>query len=132
MSLQACARFIETAWRDWRAGLRYAALGPGTQGVARRSRGLSGHRRLLGQLAASIALLVPVERIIFGEGAMSSGRLLDSIREKARECLGGYIAQLNDTGAMQSYICSPALGDQAGIAGAFLLAEEAWAKCRSG
>jgi len=86
----------------------------------------------LGQLAASIALLVPVERIVFGGGVMSGGRLLPAIREAAHESLGGYIRQLNDTAAMESYICSPALGDQAGVAGALLLAKEAGARCRTG
>ena len=86
----------------------------------------------LGQLAASIALLVPVERIVFGGGVMGDGRLLPAIREAARECLGGYIRQLNDIAAMESYICSPALGDQAGVAGAFLLAKDAGTRCRTG
>lgn len=86
----------------------------------------------LGQLAASIALLVPVERIVFGGGVMGGGGLLPAIREAARERLGGYIRQLNDIAAMESYICSPALGDQAGVAGAFLLAKEAGARCRTG
>ncbi len=86
----------------------------------------------LGQLAATIALVAPVERVVFGGGVMADGRLLPFIRSAARACLGSYIAALNDTAAIDLYICSPALGDQAGIAGAFLLAADAWARCRIG
>jgi len=78
----------------------------------------------LGELAGSIALMVSVERIVFG-GGVSSERLLPHIRGAARASLSGYVAQLDDGAAFDRYICLPMLGDDAGIAGAFLLAAEA-------
>jgi fructokinase len=79
----------------------------------------------LGQLAASIALMVSPERVILGGGVMSGGHLLPHIRNTARELLNGYIGPLNDTGALERYISAPGLGDRAGISGAMLLAAQA-------
>ncbi len=79
----------------------------------------------LGQLAASIALAVSPERVILGGGVMSGGHLLPYIRGTVRDFLNGYIGPLNDPGALERYVCAPGLGDRAGLAGAFLLAEQA-------
>ncbi|HEY7671478.1 MAG TPA: ROK family protein [Gammaproteobacteria bacterium] len=76
----------------------------------------------LGQLAASIALMVAVERIVFGGGVMSSGALLPLVRAAAFEYLNGYVAPLRDAALVANYICGPGLGDDAGIVGALLLA----------
>jgi fructokinase len=81
----------------------------------------------LGQLAASIALMVSVERVVFGGGVMANGRLLPHIRAAAANALKGYLELLNQPGALDTYICAPELGTRAGIAGAFLLAERALA-----
>jgi hypothetical protein len=56
---------------------------------------------------------------------MSGGVLLPRVREAARDLLNGYIGPLNDAAALHRYICGPALGDQAGLAGAFLTATQA-------
>jgi fructokinase len=77
----------------------------------------------LGQLAATIALTLSPQRIVFGGGVMSGGALLPLIRSAAREYLRGYLQPINDAGALDRYICGPGLGDLAGIGGAFLLAE---------
>lgn len=79
----------------------------------------------LGQLAASIALAVSPQRIVFGGGVMSGYSLLPLIRAAARHFLGGYIGPLNDADAFESYIACPGLADRAGLAGAFLLATQA-------
>jgi len=79
----------------------------------------------LGQLAATIALMVSVERVIFGGGVMANGLLLPHIRAAAADSLKGYLEPLSHTGALDSYICAPQLGTRAGIAGAFLLAQQA-------
>lgn len=79
----------------------------------------------LGQLVAAIALMGSPERVVLGGGVMSDGRLLPQVRRTAREYLNGYISPLNDAGALERYIASPGLGDHAGVAGAFLLAEQA-------
>ena len=79
----------------------------------------------LGQLAASIALVSSPERVIFGGGVLGSGQLLPHVRRGAQELLNGYIGPLNDGDALERYICTAGLGGDAGLAGAFLLAEEA-------
>lgn len=82
----------------------------------------------LGQLAGSIALMSSPERLVFGGGVLGGGRLLPHIRRAARDFLNGYIAPLNDVGALERYICGPGLGDRAGLTGAFLLAAQANAR----
>jgi fructokinase len=79
----------------------------------------------LGQLAASIALMIPVERVVFGGGVMSNGALLPLVRAAAFEYLNAYLEPLNDSERSASYICAPALGNNAGIAGSLLLAMQA-------
>ncbi|HWK51538.1 MAG TPA: ROK family protein, partial [Steroidobacter sp.] len=81
----------------------------------------------LGQLAATIALMVSVERVVFGGGVMANGLLLPHIRAAAANALKGYLEPLSQPGALDTYICAPELGSRAGIAGAFLLAERALA-----
>lgn len=76
----------------------------------------------LGQLAATIALMLSCERIVFGGGVVSGGRLLPHIRRSASQWLGGYLPIEARAGGFDRYITSPGLGDIAGIAGAFLLA----------
>jgi fructokinase len=79
----------------------------------------------LGQLAASIALLHSVERIVFGGGVMSGGTLVPYIRQAMLQFLNGYLPPLNDSEFAAKYVCAPALGDRAGITGALLLATDA-------
>jgi fructokinase len=79
----------------------------------------------LGQLAATITLMTSVERIVFGGGVMARGALLPHIRAACKNYLGDYIAPLNDPAAFDRYIVGPALEENAGLAGAFLLAAEA-------
>jgi fructokinase len=81
----------------------------------------------LGQLAATIALMVSVERVVFGGGVMANGLLLPHIRAAAASALKGYLEPLSHPGALDTYICAPQLGARAGIAGAFLLAQRAFA-----
>ena len=83
----------------------------------------------LGQLAAAICLLTSVERIIMGGGVMAGGALLPHIRAAAQDALGGYVTLLAEYRTLVEYIVAPALGNDAGIAGAFMLATEAL-KCQ--
>jgi len=76
----------------------------------------------LGQLAAAITLIASPQRIVFGGGVMSDGRLLPHLRASARECLNGYVTPLNSSDAFDRYIVGSGLGSEAGLAGAFLLA----------
>jgi len=79
----------------------------------------------LGQLAATIALMLSCERIVFGGGVVSGGQLLPYIRQAASQWLGGYLPVEARAGGFERYITAPGLGDSAGIAGAFLLAMQA-------
>jgi fructokinase len=76
----------------------------------------------LGQLAATIALLLSCERIVFGGGVMSSGRLLPFIRQAADRQLNGYLPIAARAGGFERYIAPAALGNLAGLTGAMLLA----------
>jgi fructokinase len=76
----------------------------------------------LGQLAATVALIVSCERIVFGGGVVSGGRLLPYIRQSASRWLGGYLPIEARAGGFDRYITAPGLGDSAGTAGAILLA----------
>lgn len=79
----------------------------------------------LGQLAASIALLLSVERVVMGGGVMANGELLPRVRAATLGYLNGYLEPLNDKARAESYVCTPALGNDAGVVGALLLAERA-------
>lgn len=81
----------------------------------------------LGQLAATIALMVSCERIVFGGGVVSGGRLLPYVRASARQWLGGYLPIEARAGGFDRYIVEPGLGNLAGITGAFLLASDSLA-----
>lgn len=76
----------------------------------------------LGQLAATIALMLSCERIVFGGGVVSGGRLLPHIRDSASRWLGGYLPVEARAGGFERYITAPGLGEFAGTAGALLLA----------
>lgn len=76
----------------------------------------------LGQLAATVALMVSCERIVFGGGVVTGGRLLPCIRQSASRWLGGYLPIEARAGGFERYITPPALGDYAGATGAILLA----------
>ena len=75
-----------------------------------------------GQLAANIALMLSCERIVFGGGVVSGGRLLPYIRRSASHWLGGYLPIEARAGGFDRYITAPGLGDLSGTAGALLLA----------
>lgn len=76
----------------------------------------------LGQLAATVALMVSCERIVFGGGVMSSGYLLPFVRQTAERQLNGYLPVASRAGGFERYIAPAALGSLAGLTGAMLLA----------
>lgn len=80
----------------------------------------------LGQLAAAIALIGAPQRIIFCGGVLTGGVLLPHIRETVQRLLNGYLEPLNDAGALERYIGAAHRGNRAGLAGAFLLAAQAY------
>lgn len=81
----------------------------------------------LGQLAATIALVTSAERITFGGGVLSDGRLLPFVRRAAHARLGDYLRP-ERLGRLEDYVVAPTYGSRAGLAGAFLLAARAAAR----
>jgi fructokinase len=76
----------------------------------------------LGQLAASVTLILAPERIVFGGGVMNAGELLAQIRATTRQQLADYLSHPLLQGSLEQFIVSPALGERSGIQGAILLA----------
>lgn len=79
----------------------------------------------LAQMCVSAILILSPERIILGGGVLRQPNLIERIRTKVLEKLGGYVAHPVVTEGMDSYIVRPGLGDNAGAAGALLLAKQA-------
>ncbi len=79
----------------------------------------------LGQLCATLVLVTSPERIIIGGGVMVRGGLHGKVEQATRKWLAGYV----EIGGREEepFIVPPALGDDAGLAGGFALAEESLA-----
>jgi fructokinase len=73
----------------------------------------------LGQLCATLVLVVSPQRIIIGGGVMSGSSLHAQVFEAMLKSLNGYL----EPGTCDPFVTPPALGDRAGIAGAFALAQ---------
>lgn len=78
----------------------------------------------LAQLVRTITLTHMPERIVFGGGVMKTPGLIEAVRQQAKESLGGYVARAH-VGDLSGYIVPAALGGDAGITGALMLARQA-------
>lgn len=76
----------------------------------------------LAVLAANLVFLLSPRRIIFGGGVMRSPALLDEVRARTRERLGGYLRLPLYDGDLAELIVPPGLDDRAGPLGALALA----------
>jgi len=76
----------------------------------------------LGQLAATIALMLSSERIVFGGGVMSNACLLPHIRRSAHDMLNAYLPATRDADWFNRYIVAPGPGERSGGSGAITLA----------
>ena len=76
----------------------------------------------LGQLCATLVLATSPERIIIGGGVMASSGLHGRVEQAMRNWLGGYVEPAAPDGG--PFIVPPALGDDAGLAGGFALAQD--------
>lgn len=74
----------------------------------------------LGQLCAQAVLMVSPQRIVLGGGVMNAGGLHAPTAARMRHWLAGYIS--DKWLDRDDFIVPPALGDDAGLAGAFALA----------
>ena len=79
----------------------------------------------LSQMCVNTILMLSPGRIVLGGGVMHRTHLFPMIRALTLQKLNGYVAHPAVTRDMDGYIVPPALGDNAGAAGALLLAAEA-------
>lgn len=80
----------------------------------------------LGQMCANLVLNHMPNKIIIGGGVGKTSGLLSRVRKNCLDALAGYLPMYNSEIAMQELICAPALGQAAGIAGAYNMA---WTEC---
>jgi fructokinase len=85
----------------------------------------------VGQLMASIVLAVSPQRIVLGGGVAKAPGLLTRAASAMEAALNGYVAHGRSRPGF-NYIVAPALGDDAGIAGALILAKEALRNTQKG
>lgn len=69
---------------------------------------------------ATLTLVLSPERIVMGGGVMRRARLLERVRVALRRSLAGYVPR--DVIATDDFLVAPALGEDAGLEGAFLIA----------
>jgi fructokinase len=79
----------------------------------------------LGQLAATILLMLSPERVIFGGGVMNRASLLRETRAAAAKLLNGYAGLGTDAAPLEHLIVAPGLGERSGVVGAMALAKTA-------
>jgi fructokinase len=76
-------------------------------------------------MAATIALMIAPQRIVFGGGVMRSPDLLPWIRTSMEGMLAGYHQSTDSFGSIEDLVCLTRLDGRAGLLGALLLAKEA-------
>ena len=82
----------------------------------------------LGQLAVNLVLHHRPDVIVFGGGVSQTPRLLERIRHECLLLLGDYLPELASADAMDTLIASPRLENDAGILGAFMMAQRAFSR----
>jgi fructokinase len=78
----------------------------------------------LANLCASLLLTLSMEKIVLGGGLMKRKILLDKIRQRTRVLLNGYLGDWTEDDMRQMIVLSRH-GDDAGLQGAMVLAEQA-------
>lgn len=78
----------------------------------------------LAQLLAAVTYAVAPDRIILGGGVLRIPGLLDAVRSQLSQLVGGALDAHPLTRPDSGYVCSPALGDGAGVQGALYLARD--------
>ena len=85
----------------------------------------------LGQLAMNLILHHRPDVIIFGGGVSQTPRLLERIRHECLQLLGDYLPELASKDAMETLIASPRLENDAGVLGAFMMAQRAFSRANT-
>ena len=91
---------------------------------------LEAHYLALG-LANWVCTLSP-KRMILGGGVMQQPRLFPLVREELVRLLNGYVRAKELIEDVEQYVVPPKLGNRAGIAGALVLAEQAYREQQEG
>lgn len=78
----------------------------------------------LGQMAAATVVILSPERMVFGGGVMNLPGLIEAVRQRTVDYLGGYVAAAALSEGIDDYIVPPGLGGRSGILGALALAED--------
>lgn len=79
----------------------------------------------LAQLCAHLLLVLSTQCIVLGGGVLGDARLLPRIRRSCGQYLNGYLGPSADTARLETLIRAPGLAEYSGLAGAFLLADQA-------
>jgi fructokinase len=72
----------------------------------------------------TIVCVVSPHRIIVGGGVMERSQLMQAVRHRLRELLGGYLDASALKAEIDQYVVAPELGDDAGVLGAIALAQQ--------
>jgi fructokinase len=81
--------------------------------------------RYVASALTTLVLVLSPERLILGGGVMQAEQLLPLVRKHLLTSLGGYVQADAMRSGIERYVVAPQLGQQAGLAGALLLAERA-------
>lgn len=79
----------------------------------------------LAQALMQYILIVSPKRIIMGGGVMKQAQIFSLVRQQVQKLLNDYVAVPQIIDQIDEYIVPPALGDDAGITGALMLAKQA-------
>lgn len=71
----------------------------------------------------SVVCIASPQRIVVGGGVMERAGLLERVRRRLAELVGGYLPVPELAGRVDEYLVAPQLGDRAGVLGALALAE---------
>ena len=81
--------------------------------------------RYIASALSTLVLVLSPERVILGGGVMQAEQLLPLVRKHLLSSLGSYVQADAVLSGIDQYVVAPQLGQQAGIAGALVLAERA-------
>mmetsp|Transcript_13127 Transcript_13127/g.27763 ORF Transcript_13127/g.27763 Transcript_13127/m.27763 type:complete len:400 (+) Transcript_13127:1-1200(+) len=81
----------------------------------------------LANLCVTLALVTSVEKIVLGGGIMKRNGLIEKVRNQTRVLLNGYLGDISDAD-LSEWIASSKYGSDAGLMGAFVLAQRAIAE----
>jgi fructokinase len=79
----------------------------------------------LGQLCSQLLMTLSPQRILLGGGVMTHPQLLAPIRARLQHWACGYVDRKEVLSGVERYVIAPALGAQAGVRGALVLALDA-------